>query len=573
MEPTELDLVTQVASQTPLIAALLDKLRIREVIDNLLPKHCLAKVSDAACVEAMILGVLCDRVALWRIDESLEHLDLELIFGKDVEASHFNDTRLGLALDHIDAAGCDNILSGIVLKYLADKSADPISVHLDHTSVSLYGNYRGAPEPTPRHGFSKDHRPDLKQLVFGMSVHGSSGIPLTAGFADGNTSDHAGNRDHLRRLATLLPGSQVVTIVADCKLVDASTLKLLFDSGFHFVSLIPDSYKLRSEMVARAWGKCTKASDWPILAQKPGDKASDPPSSYRGMSFEGDFSLPSEKQGESEFRTLRCLVVHSDSLAGGFEANLPAKLKREADSVISRLNPILSRGFACQEDAMRTTLQMVKKLTYHRCEISIAKVELPLKGNRPGRRKKTDPTPEAEVVWTPSVQLIPDEEAIQKERSQASCFVLVSDWDEEQWSDEKVLAEYRHQSLIEGHTGFRWLKGPAAVAPIMLENTNRIRAMGLVMMLALMVRNYLQYRLREEMVQRKSAILHPIRKKEEPKLTTEMALVWFNGIITVQLRLPDGRLRRLAPTLRPEAVKILDMLGLSPKIYAQPRIT
>jgi transposase len=364
-----------------------------------------------------------------------------------------------------------------------------------------------------------------------------------------------------------------VTVVADCKLVDASTLRLLFDSGFHFVSLVPDSYKLRSEMVAKAWGKCTKASDWPILAQKPGDKASDPPSYYRGMSFEGDFFLPSEKQGESEFRTLRCLVVHSDSLAGGFESDLHAKLKKEADSVMSRLNPILSRGFACQEDAMRTTLQMVKKLTYHRCEISIAKVELPLRGNRPGRRKKTDQPPEAEVVWTPSVQLIPDEVAIQKERSEASCFVLVSDWDEEQWSDEKVLAEYRHQSVIEGHTGFRWLKGPAAVAPIMLENTNRIRAMGLVMMLALMVRNYLQHTLREEMVLRKSAILHPIRKKEHPKITTEMALVWFSGIITVQLRLPDGRLWRQAPALRPEPVKILDMLGLSPEIYVRPRIT
>ena len=92
---------------------------------------------------------------------------------------------------------------------------------------------------------------------------------------------------------------------------------------------------------------------------------------------------------------------------------------------------------------MRTTLHMVKLRPYHRCEISIAKVELPLRGNRPGRRKKTDPTSETEVVWTPTDQLIPDDEANQKERSEASCFVIVSDWDEEQWSD-KFLAEYSH---------------------------------------------------------------------------------------------------------------------------------
>jgi transposase len=69
------------------------------------------------------------------------------------------------------------------------------------------------------------------------------------------------------------------------------------------------------------------------------------------------------------------------------------------------------------------------------------------------------------------------------------CF-WVTDWDADEWSA-RVLDEYRHQSMVEGHTGFRWLKRPAAVAPVFLETPTRIRALGFVFMIALMVRAHL----------------------------------------------------------------------------------
>jgi hypothetical protein len=39
----------------------------------------------------------------------------------------------------------------------------------------------------------------------------------------------------------------------------------------------------------------------------------------------------------------------------------------------------------------------------------------------------------------------------------------------------------------------RWLKGPAAVAPVFLETPTRRRALGLVLVLALMVRNFVRH--------------------------------------------------------------------------------
>ena len=185
----------------PVVRGCLDRLGIQDVLDRHLPAHPQSQASDAECTVAMVLNILSGRVALWQMDDHLAGMDVELLLGEGVEASWFHDTRLGKALDRIDAAGTDTLLSEIVLGYLTSSEPAPYSVHLDTTSFVLYGAYLDAEEPVPLHGYSKDRRPDLKQLVFGMSVHSGLGFPLTATMCSGNTSDHAANRAHIAQLA------------------------------------------------------------------------------------------------------------------------------------------------------------------------------------------------------------------------------------------------------------------------------------------------------------------------------------------------------------------------------------
>ena len=169
----------------PVIRACLDRLGVFAVLDEHLPRHPLAHASDAECLAVMVFNILSGRVALWRMDQRFEHVDLELLLGKGVQSSWFHDNHLGRALDHIDAVGTDTLLSDVVVSYLGHEDPEPFSAHLDQTSLRLCGAYATDQEPTPAHGFSKDHRPDLKQLVFGMSLHGAVGIPLTMGFHSG----------------------------------------------------------------------------------------------------------------------------------------------------------------------------------------------------------------------------------------------------------------------------------------------------------------------------------------------------------------------------------------------------
>ena len=239
-------------------------------------------MTDAECVTAMILNILSGRVALYRMEEWFMLTDAEVLMGRGISSDWFNDTRLAVALDHLDDAGTDRVLGAIVERYLArDDRPREWSLHQDFTSFKLYGAYPDGGDPLPTYGFSKDHRPDLKQLVFGLSLHGSVGIPLVHSVVSGNTSDQAANRDHLAQLSKMLPDEDEVTVVADCKLVDADTVGRVLGAGFHLVSLVPQTFSLRGHLIAEAGADLPDPASWPELARKPGRTKSDPTKVYR----------------------------------------------------------------------------------------------------------------------------------------------------------------------------------------------------------------------------------------------------------------------------------------------------
>ena len=228
----------------PLIRAVIDDLGIVPVLEERCPKHPLAVVSDADCVVLMILNLISGRVALHRMNDWLDRTDAEILLGTQRPASAFHDTRLEACLDHIAAAGTDLLLGDVVDRYLQRPDLPKRwCAHQDTTSVSVFGAYDEADEPVPTFGFSKDHRPDLRQLIFGLTLHGAAGIPVLGTMLDGNTSDVVVNRLHVAALAERLPDPSQVTLIADCKLVDAETVGQVLDAGMRFVSLLPDTYE------------------------------------------------------------------------------------------------------------------------------------------------------------------------------------------------------------------------------------------------------------------------------------------------------------------------------------------
>ena len=566
----------------PVLRALIDELGIHAILDEVLPQHPLSRVSDADCVVVMMLNVLCGRVAPFRTDEWLSRTDVELLVGVGREAEAFDDNRLAGALDHIDTAGTDDLLTAVVTRYLERPNRETTySVHQDFTTYSFYGEYADVSPlgPIPAFGHSKDLRPDLKQLVFGLSLHGSAGIPLVCSTLDGNTSDTRANRDHLVRLSRLLPGTDDVTVVGDCKLVDGQTLGQLLSAGFHFVSLLPDTYTLRTELVRDAWNAEPDVADWPLLGSHPGRLKADPPTLYRGRSVEAPFPMLLQRapeagsegppEGVPSVETMRFLVVHSDSLAALFDAQLERRLSSERDGVATSVARANRKPASCQQDALQAARRSLPKLRFHTIELAAHPETRSLKRAARGRPPKGEAV-QTEIVWIVSATLTPDAEAVTRERRHASCFPLVTDHlDTPGWDDARILAEYRHQGLVEGVTGFRWLKGPAAVSPMFLKTPTRMRALGLVMILALMVRNLWQFRMRRAARAAGKKIRHPFTKQPVSNLTAEMAMSHFGGMQTLRLRREDVWVR-LPQKVSATARQILGYHGIPEAVFWTP---
>lgn len=565
----DLQLSSRHLAHLPLIRALVKKLGIDDAVDELLPKDPRSRVSDADCVAAMIVNILSGRCALYSMPTLLEHVDTDVVFGTDCPADAFNDSRLAATLDHIFEAGTDNVLGRVVSSFLRPSAnGKAYSVALDTTSIALKGAYDcetvdGA--PVPKQGFSKDHRSELKQLVFGMSLHGAVGTPLTCSMLDGNTADKGANRWTVEQLAEQLPDEDDVTVVGDSKLVDAELFGQLIDEGFHFVSLVAKTYNVRAEIIeqVRIIGE-----PLPELARSKGRLKSDPDKLYRGASVKRPMRVIHPRTGEVTTPDMTLLVVHSDGQRTKFDNALNKRLVREERAFMADVKKANKRGIRCPEDAESARDHALKILKWQDTSMSIEAVEIAEKRPGPGRPKKGDKPPSHTEYRLVYEQLSRADKVIAKAKFHASHFVLVTD--RMDWSDERILMEYRNQSAIEGHGGFRWLKNVALVAPVFLKTPSRIAALGLVFMLALMVRNYLQFELRRQLEATDQTVGGRKKNTRTNKPTTETALLHFMGVSSVRASADDRIVQRSVDALSADAKVILELLRVHPDIFTRP---
>ena len=560
----------------PLLREMIDRLGIRDVVHRELPPDPRNRVVDADCVVLMIENVLHGRVALYGMNDWLEATDIDVILGEGCPADAFTDDRLAATLDHIHAYGVDDLLSAVVRGYLQQNPGpSEYSVHTDTTTAKLWGDYERAtamPGPSPLNGHSKDHRPDLKQLVYGLSLHGAVGIPLCVSVLDGNTSDHTANRLHIDQLAGLLPPQDDVTLVADCKLFDPTTIGRILDADFHFVTLVPRTYGLRAQLVDLV---LQRDEALPELARSPGQTSKHPDRVYCGVSFVRDFAVLDPEQGDSQEKVpLRFLVVESSEQARSFDEGLQKRLEKDRKRYEQAARKLAAIKYRCGPDAQLAIDRFEngkKSKALHTATFGVEEVTKVLPRPKRGRPKAGELAP-TETFWKITwADVVADEAAVKRARDHARFFVLATDHVlDEGWDDERILTEYRHQHMVEGHCGFRWLKGPAAVAPMFLKTPARIAALGLVFILALMVRNYMQWEIRRRLAETDQTLPN-MNKQPTARPTTENIFHYFGGV-TVALVYRNGRVaERHVSGLNEAACKALEILGVSPTIFTTPR--
>ena len=179
---------------------------------------------------------------------------LDLLCRPGVRAEMFNRLKLGRTRDEVHAYGGDLWCSEVALAVCAQESLEPRFHHLDTTSFSLSGD--DVPERDERaihitHGYSKDHRPDLKPAVLELLVSQDGGVPLVSKSWDGHTSDTQMFQARAEALMAACASSPTPRyLVADAKLYTEDTAATLAKLGL--ITRIPGTLTLVSQVITQA---------------------------------------------------------------------------------------------------------------------------------------------------------------------------------------------------------------------------------------------------------------------------------------------------------------------------------
>lgn len=127
---------------------------------------------------------------------------LKSFFGSGINYRHLNDDTLGRALDDFYEVNPKESFSNIALEGIKTFNVEVKSIHADTTSKNVYGQYTSPSSDDNcikiTHGNSKDKRPDLKQIMFGIACTNDRTI-VTGEVLDGNTSDKTWNTDFIKK--------------------------------------------------------------------------------------------------------------------------------------------------------------------------------------------------------------------------------------------------------------------------------------------------------------------------------------------------------------------------------------
>ena len=544
----------------PLVKAYADKIGLVEVINQVVPTE--MEVDPGTIVLGMILDTLSGRSPLYRLEEFFTHQDTALLLGKAVAPEVFNDDTVGRILERLYDVGTMKIFTACAVRADQVYGLDKRYVHFDTTSISVYGDYlppEGQPDPqeqavpfTITHGYSKDKRPDLKQFVF-STLCVDRAVPLWGKPEDGNASDKTVNNTVLSDIATFLakhgvaPGAYIY--VADAALVTEDNLAALGDTLF--ISRLPATYNECGRLITEAVAHNTWEDVGVLAHTKPSKHR--PVTSYKA--YEGEVTLYGTPY--------RAMVVHSSAQDKRRQQRLARDIQTSYSTMQTTAQAAEHPEYFCRADADAVAARLrAVSAAYHRLEVAVEE-RLVYGRGRPSAHK---PRPITAMRYRLQPAISPQTERIARLEEEAGCFVLLTNVPtvgELAHSARDILTVYKDQHGTEQNYGF--LKDPVMVNSLFLKKPERLEALGLILLLALLLWRLMERAMRTY-VDTTRTPLPGWDKKATERPTAFMMITKFAGVIVMKL----GPHRQLARPLSGVQHQYLMALDVSATCFTLP---
>jgi transposase len=539
----------------PIIKAYADQLGLVSLINHYVPTE--MEVDAGTVVLALVLDTLSGRSPLYRLEEFFAQQDTALLLGKTVPPQALNDDTAGRVLDRLYDFGTMRLFTACAVRAAARFGLERRYVHFDTTSRSVWGEYQFAEtQDLPfqvTYGYSKDKRPDLKQFVL-STLCVDRAVPIWGKLDDGNASDKTLNTTLLSELARLLadhgvrPGAYLY--IADAALVTEDNLTALRDT--FFITRLPATYSECGRLIEEA-GARNQWEEVGVLAQTL-------PTKHRPGTFykvaEGEVSLYG--------KAYRAVVVHSSSQDQRRQKHLERELQASHATLEATVREVARQEYFCHADAEAAAAKLrAVPSAYHWVEAVVE--ERPKYG--PGRPSRTQPRAVKALRYGLQVTLHERAEVLARKVQETGCFVLLTNVPTEgemAHSAREVLRAYKEQHGVEQN--FAFLKDPLIVNSLFLKKPERIEALGLVLLLALLLWRLVERALRVH-VETTGSTLTGWDKQATQKPTAFMMMTKFAAVMVIKV----GGQRQLAHPLSTVQQQYLLALNVPATYFTSPQ--
>jgi transposase len=232
----------------PILDRLLRRLRLEAFLRDYLPtedRRCCIPTATALLV--LVKNLLLCREPLYGVGQWAARYVPQRLGLAPEQLSALNDDRVGRCLDRLFDADIPSLSLAVVTHMVGEFGVELDELHNDSTTITFHGDYeradrertlRGQLRLAVTHGHNKDHRPDLKQLLYILTVTRDGAVPVQFRVQSGNTTD---DRSHLAtwELLCRLTGRRDFLYVADCKLATTENMAHLHRHGGRFLSVLP----------------------------------------------------------------------------------------------------------------------------------------------------------------------------------------------------------------------------------------------------------------------------------------------------------------------------------------------
>jgi len=484
-----------------IVAGIIDEIGIVEKVNELLGTDSREKINCGEVVKAIILnglGFVAQPLYLFANffkDKAVDHL-----LGSGIKAEELNDDRLGRVMDKLYKYGLNNIFLIIGLEVIKKYRISTKYSHLDSTSFHLHGQYNNQKKDETEEerlevnrenpifiteGYSRDHRPDLKQCVLDLIVSSDGDIPIFIRGGSGNESDKAMFGKILVEYSQQVDFESIM--IADSALYSAKNLILIKD--LKWISRVPLSIKKAKDLVKEVKSESLKDSE------SKGYRYSGEKVTYGGIEQ-------------------RWLIVESEERKRSDLKKILNRLKKEAEKTDKEIAKIIKLEFEQPSLALTKVEDMQSKLKYHQLTQIATSKQINKKGQE---------------IYTITCRLIEDKELVDEIKNQAGRFILATNiLNATELGASEILSVYKQQQSCE--RGFRFLKDPLFFADsLFVKNPERVETMMMLMGLSLLVYMIGQREIRNSLKSKKSSVKNQLNRATQ-RPTLRWIFQCFQGI-------------------------------------------